>query len=119
MYNVTVMPENSTERRRKTMHDLPIMGILAAAASLTIILVGMPKQIRMNYRRKSCEGIEPSLIYSVSITYVLWSIYGWTEPDWFLAASQTPGAVLVLILLFQLIHYRKKKIRPEDTKKEK
>ena len=101
------------------MPDLPIMGILAAAASLTIILVGMPKQIRMNYRRKSCEGIDPSLIYSVCVTYILWSIYGWTEPDWFLAVSQTPGAVLVLILLFQLFHYRKRKIRPEERTKEK
>lgn len=84
------------------------IGILAVAASLTITLLGLPAQIIKNYRRKSCDGLAPSLIYSACCTYALWSIYGWTKPDWFLVVAQTPGCVLAFILLFQLLYYRKK-----------
>lgn len=87
---------------------MSVIGILAAIASLTIVLLGLPAQIIKNYRRKSCDGIDPSLIYSICVAYTLWSLYGWTKPDWFLAVSQTPGCVLAFILLFQLFHYRKK-----------
>ena len=85
-----------------------LIGILAVTASLTIVLLGLPAQIVKNYRRKSCDGLAPSLIYSSVCTYALWSIYGWTKPDWFLMVAQTPGCILTLILLFQLFHYRKK-----------
>lgn len=84
-------------------------GILAAVASLTIVMVGLPAQIIKNYWRKNCDGIAPSLIYSACCTYTLWSVYGWTRPDWFLIVSQTPGCIFAFILLFQLFHYRKKR----------
>jgi len=87
---------------------MSVIGILAAIASLTIVLLGLPAQIIKNYRRKSCDGLEPSLIYSICVAYTLWSLYGWTKPDWFLAVSQTPGCVLAFILFFQLLYYRKK-----------
>lgn len=83
------------------------LGIIAALASLSIVLIGLPKQILENYRRKSCEGLAPSLIYSACCTYTLWGIYGWSKPDWFLFASQTPGSILSFILLFQLFKYKK------------
>ncbi len=90
---------------------MSVIGILATIASLTIIVLGLPAQIIKNYQRKSCDGIAPSLIYSSCFTYALWSIYGWTKPDWFLVIAQTPGLILILIILFQLIYYRKKRIR--------
>ncbi len=88
--------------------SMPIIGVIATVASLTIVLVGLPAQIIRNYRRKSCDGLAPSLVYAACCTYTLWSLYGWTKPDWFLAVSQTPGCVMSLILLFQLIRYRKR-----------
>lgn len=86
-----------------------IMGLLATFGSLAIVLIGIPAQILENYRRKSCDGIAPPLIYSACLTYTLWSIYGWMKPDWFLVVAQTPGCVLAFVLLFQLFHYRKKR----------
>ncbi len=87
---------------------MTVIGILAAIASLTVVLLGFPAQIVKNYRRKSCEGLAPSLVYSVCVTYTLWGLYGWIKPDWFLAISQTPGCVLAFILLFQLLYYNRK-----------
>ena len=88
--------------------SMSIIGILAAIASLTIIVLGIPAQIIKNYRRKSCDGLDPLLIYSACVAYTLWSLYGWTKPDWFLVVSQTPGCVLAFIILFQFFYYRKK-----------
>lgn len=88
---------------------MPIIGILATIASLAIVLLGLPAQIVKNYKRKSCEGIAPSLIYAACFTYTLWSLYGWTKPDWFLAVAQTPGCVLAFIILFQIFYYRKRR----------
>jgi len=87
---------------------MPVIGAIAVIASLMIIVLGLPAQIIKNYRRQSCDGIAPSLIYSACCTYALWSLYGWTKPDWFLVVAQTPGCVLALVLLFQLFYYRKK-----------
>ena len=87
---------------------MSVIGILATIASLTIIVLGLPAQIVKNYRRKNCDGIAPPLIYSACCTYTLWSVYGWTKPDWFLVISQTPGCVLAFVLLFQLLVYGKK-----------
>ena len=87
---------------------MSVIGVLATIASLMIVVLGLPAQIIQNYRRKSCDGLAPSLIYAACCTYTLWSVYGWTKPDWFLAISQTPGCVLAFVLLVQLIIYRKK-----------
>lgn len=87
---------------------MSIIGVLAATASLAIILLGLPAQIIRNYREKTCEGVVPSLVYSITVAYILWAIYGWVKPDWFLVVSQTPGCILSLFLLFQMFYYRKK-----------
>lgn len=86
------------------------LGTLATIASLAIAFLGLPAQIIMNYRHKSCQGIASPLIYSACLTYTLWAIYGWVKPDWFLFVADAPGCVLAFILLFQLFHYRKKEV---------
>ena len=85
-----------------------IFGTLAAIASLVIALVGLPAQILKNYKKKSCEGLASSLIYSTCITYALWSLYGVSILNWFLIISQTPGFVLSLIVVTQLMIYKQK-----------
>lgn len=88
-----------------------IIGIVAVIASWTIIVMGFPAQIYSNFRRKTC-GLAPPLVYSVSFTYTMWSLYGWLRPDFFLALSQTPGLVLALVVLFQLQYYGREKLPP-------
>jgi hypothetical protein len=86
-----------------------ILGTLAAIASLTIIVWGLPKQIYLNYKRKSCEGLAPDLVYSAFVIYLFWGIYGWAKPDWFIVGADIPGAILSGILVWQLYYYRKKR----------
>lgn len=90
---------------------MPTIGLLASIAALSTSFWGLPAQIVKNFKNKSSEGLSPSLIISSTISYGLWSAYGWTkEPmDWFIIASQTPGSVLFLVLLFQLYFYRDRK----------
>jgi uncharacterized protein with PQ loop repeat len=88
--------------------NLNVFGLLAAISSLTIVMIGLPSQIYKNWKNKTCGGIDIYLIGSVAITYFLWSVYGWTKPDLFLACSQTPGFLLSLIILAQFFIYRKK-----------
>lgn len=85
---------------------LNLLGVFAVLASLTIIVLGIPAQIVKNYRRRSCEGIDRKLIYSVSVTYLAWALYAWFKPDWFLFASQVPGFLLCLVMMYQFWLYR-------------
>lgn len=82
-----------------------IFGTLATIASLSIVVIALPQQIYKNYKRKTCEGLAPSLFYLAACAYILWSLYAWTKPDIFLIISQTPGMILSLILVFQLFYY--------------
>ncbi len=86
-----------------------LLGLIAASVSLTLVAIGLPAQIVKNYRRKSCEGLSPILFVLAFCTYLLWSLYGWTKPDWFLASAQTPGLILAIIILGQLIYYGRKR----------
>lgn len=87
-----------------------VLGTIAAIASLLLTFIGFPAQIWKNFRRKSCEGIAPYLIYSAFVGYLTWGAYGISKPDWFLIASDVPGCFLTLILVIQLFVYKKKKL---------
>lgn len=86
---------------------MEIFGILATTASLGITCVGLPAQIIKNYKLKSTKGISLGLMAPAFISYTLWSLYGWTKPDIFLKVAQTPGTLLVGIILYQYWIYRK------------
>lgn len=87
---------------------MPIFGTLAVIASLTIALVGFPAQIYRNYKRQSCDGVAPSLMYSAFVAYLLWTLYAWTKPDYFLMVTDTTGVILTSILIIQNIYYKNK-----------
>jgi len=95
---------------------MSIFGILAVITSLTVTLIGFPAQIIKNYKRKSCEGIAPLLIYCACLTYSLWTLYGWTKPDLFLIISQTSGCAFSFIVLFQLFYYARKETKMQCDK---
>jgi uncharacterized protein with PQ loop repeat len=87
-----------------------ILGTVAACASLLIIFVGFPQQIYRNHKNDKVDGLAPMLVYSAVITYTAWTFYAWSAHNIFLEISQTPGMILSLILLYQLL--RKKKSTP-------
>jgi len=83
-----------------------ILGLLAAIASLTITLVGLPTQIYKN-RVARKNNLSLSLIISALCSYGLWALYGWTKLDYFLIIPQTTGFFLAIILLIQYLVYKK------------
>lgn len=91
-----------------------VLGSVATIASLFIVIFGLPFQIWENFRRKSCQGLTASLIYSAVLSYTLWAVYGWAKPDVYLQMAQTPGAVFAFILLFQLFYYRDRTARKRE-----
>lgn len=84
-----------------------MLGYIAAGISLIVIFVGFPRQAIKNYRRKSCEGVDLTLVSSAFAAYTAWSTYGWSIGNDFLFWSQTPGAVFTAIILLQFYFYRK------------
>lgn len=85
---------------------MPVIGFLATISSLAIACLGLPAQIWLNWRRHSTQGLSSPLIFAILFTYSLWTLYGWTKPDYFIAIAQTPGCLLSIILIGQIIYYR-------------
>lgn len=86
-----------------------LFGTLAAVASLTIIVWGLPRQIWLNYQRKSCEGLSPDLAWSAAVIYFFWGIYGLVKHDVFIIAADIPGFVLSASLVWQMHWYGRRK----------
>lgn len=83
-----------------------IIGSMAMIASLIVIFVGLIGQVRQNYKNKSTKGLSNYLVYSACLTYTLWCIYGWLRRDYFLGITQTFGAIVSYVLLFQVFAYK-------------
>ena len=90
------------------------LGSMAAISSLTVIFVGVPRQIYENHRRKSCDGLSFLLILIVTIGYIFWAAYGFSKDDIFLAVSQTPGALFYGVILLQFRVYKNAKVGSSD-----
>jgi uncharacterized protein with PQ loop repeat len=82
-----------------------ILGLLATAVSLSVVIFGLTTQAWKNYKRKSCEGLSFTLMLITLLAYSVWAAYGFSKPDWFLVASQTPGAILALVIVWQCLYY--------------
>lgn len=83
-------------------------GLAALIASFVLALVCFPKQIWLNYQRKSCEGLEPLLVYGACVAYGLWGLRGFLVGDHFLLWSQVPGFIFSAVGVYQIRHYRRR-----------
>ena len=86
---------------------ISFLGFAAAAASLLGIFVGVSLQIIKNYQRKSCEGLSLALMWAGFLAYSIWAAYGFAKGDAFLEWSQTPGSILMFVVLVQFRVYGK------------
>lgn len=82
------------------------LGFTAMIISVLASSIGLPMQIIKNYRRKDCEGLSLGLVIMTFLAYSIWSAYGFSKPDWFLAYSQLPGSALCFVILIQFYCYR-------------
>jgi uncharacterized protein with PQ loop repeat len=82
-----------------------ILGVLAMLVSLSVVFFGLTTQAWKNYQRKTCEGLSLTLMLVTLLASTTWGAYGISKPDWFLASSQMPGAILSLIIVGQCLFY--------------
>lgn len=89
---------------------LAVVGVTVAVLSAASKLIGPPDQIRLNWKRKSTEGVSLTLYVMSFVTYFFWALYGALRGDWvvFLAHGAL-GCVMTGIILLQFFLYRKKK----------
>ena len=85
------------------------IGYLALTASLLVTCVGLPSQLRVNYKRRSCEGLDVFMYIIVVCAYFTWALYGYLKYDWFIICANVPGVILTSLLLYQMRLYRKAK----------
>jgi hypothetical protein len=84
-----------------------IFGATGMICALIITAVGLPRQIMINYLRKSTEGISMVVVIFAFGSYTSFTLYGLTKPfvDWFLVIGYSMGSIFGLLLLAQAWWY--------------
>ena len=86
-----------------------IIGILTVVIGILVKIIGFPDQFMKNYKRKSTEGLSSMFILLAFVSYILWTIHGYLQNDLVLVVGQGVGILTTGMIVFQLVHYRKKK----------
>jgi uncharacterized protein with PQ loop repeat len=90
------------------MDIVDTLGTVALVITVIYTCFGLPVQIRKNYQDKSVAGLSLFLMVMLLFTFSSWVAYGWVKPikDWYVIASNFPGAVCVAIILVQFKLYQ-------------
>lgn len=86
-----------------------IIGVLTVIIGILVKILGFPDQFMKNYKRKSTEGLSTIFILLAFISYILWTIHGYLQNDLVLIIGQGAGILTTGMIVFQIVHYRKKK----------
>jgi uncharacterized protein with PQ loop repeat len=84
-----------------------VIGFLTLAIGILVKIIGLPDQIKKNYKRKSTDGLSTTFITLAFISYLLWTIHGIMRNDIVLIVGQGLGIITVGIILYQIFIYRK------------
>jgi MtN3 and saliva related transmembrane protein len=87
---------------------IALVGIITTVVSILVKVIGLPDQIRKNYRRKSTFGLSVPFFILGFVSYALWTIYGALKQDWVLILGQGAGMLTMGIIAWQIYLYRKK-----------
>lgn len=93
------------------MSIVDIWGWIALVITVIYTCFGLPVQIYKNFKSKSTEGLSLFLMIMLLFTFSSWVVYATVKQpkDWYVIASNFPGAVCVLIILTQFVLYRRPK----------
>jgi len=81
--------------------------IITVILSLIVTGLGLTSQVRINYRRKSVEGLSVFYFSILAVSYSFWSIYGFSQKDLVLIIPMTLGAIMSWIVVVQFLIYKK------------
>lgn len=84
-----------------------IVGFTAFLVTLIYTCLGLPAQIRKNYRSRSTSGLSVATIGLMAVAFSTWVVYAVLKEDWYILGSNFPGAVFAFIILSQFWLYRK------------
>jgi MtN3 and saliva related transmembrane protein len=84
-----------------------IVALLTAILSILVKVVGMPDQVKANYRRKSTEGLSGWFLVCTLVSYGMWVIHGLMVHDMALVIGQGLGVIATGVIVGQMIVYRK------------
>lgn len=93
-----------------------VIAILTTIFSIIVKVVGLPDQIRNNYRRKSTTGLSGWFISLSFISYVFWMLHGLFQHDWSLIAGQGLGVIATGVLVWQFFQYRRPAPKPTEAR---
>jgi MtN3 and saliva related transmembrane protein len=85
---------------------LAIVGVATTVISILVKIVGLPDQIRKNYRRKSTSGLSIPFFTLGLVSYGLWTLYGALKGDWVLILGQGVGMLTMGVIAWQIYIYR-------------
>ncbi len=85
-----------------------IIGILTVVFSFAAKVIGQPSQMIKNYKRKSTEGLSTIMFVIAFLSYTFYTIHGILSKDWVVIAGQSLGVITSGIILWQIMHYKKK-----------
>lgn len=88
---------------------ISVVGFFTVILSVLTKIVGLPDQIKINYKRKSTEGLSVVFFLLGFLSYVLWTVYGILTNDLVVALGQGVGVITMGIVAFQIYIYRGKK----------
>ena len=85
-----------------------IIGVLTVIVGILVKLIGFPDQFRLNYKRKSTEGLSTAFYLLAFLSYILWTLHGLFEKDLVLIIGQGVGILTTGAIVGQIIWYRKR-----------
>ena len=94
-----------------------ITAVLTTVLSVGVKVVGMPDQIRNNYRRKSTEGLSSWFLWSTLLSYGLWVVHGLQVHDMSLVIGQSLGVLVTAVIVAQMIMYKKTNANVKPAKR--
>ncbi len=86
-----------------------VVGFIAFLVTLIYTCLGLPTQIRKNYRSKSTAGLSIYTVALMGFAFTTWVVYSLLKSDWYIFGSNLPGAVFSFTILSQFWLYRKNK----------
>lgn len=91
------------------MKTAAFITILTTVMSVFVKLVGLPDQIRSNYRRKTTDGLSNWFMICTLLSYMMWVVHGVQVHDEALIIGQGLGVIATSAIIYQMFIYRKNK----------
>jgi uncharacterized protein with PQ loop repeat len=85
---------------------IALLGIATVIVAVLVKVIGLPDQIKKNYKRKSTEGLSVVFYLLGLLSYILWTAYGLLKADYVVAIGQGVGVITMGIIAYQIWTYR-------------